>query len=32
VAVIDYNRSGADARNLFDLDAVSIDVRLESGA
>jgi NADH-quinone oxidoreductase subunit G len=31
VAVIDYNRSGADARALFDLDAVSVDVRLETG-
>lgn len=32
VAVIDYNRPGADARDLFDLSAVSIDVRLETGA
>ncbi len=30
VAVLDYNRAGADARALFDLDAVSIDVRLET--
>ena len=32
VAVLDYNRAGADARDLFDLDAVSIDVRLETGS
>ena len=31
VALLDYNRSGADARDLFDHDAVSIDVRLETG-
>ena len=30
VAVIDYNRSGADARELFDGTALSVDVRLES--
>ena len=32
VAVIDYNRAGADTRELFDLEAVSIDVRLETGS
>ncbi len=30
VAVIDYNRRGADPRVLFDPDAVSIDVRIET--
>ena len=30
VAVLDYNRAGADARALFDHEAVSIDVRLET--
>ena len=32
VALIDYNRSGADARSLFDSDSVCVDVRLETGS
>ena len=32
VAVIDYNRSGADARSLFDPDSACVDVRVETGS